>query len=301
MRPPDPEPAKEAIDDALRRAEDQIRPALAGISIGGLVGAFIRARARRALGGRRRRRRLFRRFGFGVLIVATSLMTCSFGVDTASLTASYGDPVPATRQDAARVMTRGLEAIQGAPEAGVVRLTMTEEEATSALGLGLMLPELMMASERIPREEIAQAEDLDALRQRVWEEADRQRTEMAESLGLTQRLIMKLDPRIRTGDVQVRFEPSGEVVVAGYVQAWSFRQPGVFVVAPAAQGGELSVDFVSGRLGRVPLPEFAFDWLGDLVVSALLLGREHAHVSEISVGDGTLTLEGRLSGLADGP
>ena len=299
-RPVDPrqaqEQAREALDDAIEQARGQVGPALAGLSVTGILGGMFRRRFRRSLGGRRRRRKLLRRFGFGLLIVVSSVATCSFGVDPSTLTAAYGDPVPATRDDAARVLTRGAEAVQRAPDAGAVRITMTEEEATSALSLGMMLPELLLASERIPQGELAQAEDLDALRERVWAEADAQRAEMAEGLGLMERLVVKLDPKIRTGDVQVRFRGSGEVVVAGYVQAWRFRQPGIFVVAPRAQGGELELDFVSGKLGRVPLPEFAFDWMGGMVASAILLGRDHAEVSEITVGDGTFTFEGRLTG-----
>lgn len=302
MTDPEPAEAQEQAAGALDEAVEQIRSrrrALAGLGVGsvlaGLAGGFVRGRVRGALGGRRGRRRLLRRFGFGLLIVVLSVTTCSFGVDPSSLTAPYGHPVPATTDDAARVLTRGVEAIQRAPESGSVRMVLTEAEATSALSLGMMFPDLMMASERIPREEILEARDLEALRERIWEAADARREELAEELGFFQRMLLKLDPRIRTGDVQVRFQETGEVVVAGYVQAWRFRQPGIFVLAPHASGGELELDFVSGRLGRLPLPELVFDWLGRGLASAILLGRQHAEVAELSIGDGTLTFEGRVS------
>lgn len=291
------DPDQEYTDEAPDEASDATRnhaAAIGGMGLGALVGGLLLGRARRSLRIRRPGKRLLRRFGLGLLIVVSSVATCSFGVDPASLTAAYGDPVPSSTEDAARVLTRGAEAIQGAPESRSLRLTMTESEATSALSLGLMLPELMRAADRIPQEDIQQASDLEALRDRIWQEADAQRDEIAERVGFSQRVLMKLDPKLRTGDVQVRFEPSGEVVVAGYVQAWRFKQPGLFVVAPRASNGELSLDFVSGRLGRMPLPEFIFDWFGRLAASAVLLGREHAQVSEITVGDGTLTFEGRL-------
>jgi len=293
---PEQEQAAEAVDAAL----DEIKKRsglLAGISVGGILGGFLRRRVRRAVGGRRRRRRLLRRFGFGLLIVVSSVATCSFGVDPSTLTASYGDPVPAATEDAARILTRGAEALQSAPQAGSVRLTLTEVEATSALSLGMMVPELMRAADRIPQEEIRQINDLDVLRERIWSEAEAQREEMAERLGFFERIVLKLDPKLRTGDVQVRFEETGEVVVAGYVQAWRFRQPGLVVVAPRARDGQLTLDFVSGRLGRLPLPERAFDWLGSWLASAVLLGREYAEVSEISVDDGRLTFEGRVAAM----
>jgi hypothetical protein len=293
MIDPDQEETAETLDEALDGAGDHTG-AVGGAGLGALAGGLLLGRARRSLRTRRPSTRLLRRFGLGLLIVCSSVATCSFGVDPASLTAAYGDPVPSSTEDAARVLTRGADAIQGAPESRSLRLTMTEAEATSALSLGLMLPELMRAADRIPQADIQQAPDLEALRERIWQEADAQRSEIADRLGFTQRMLMKLDPKLRTGDVQVRFEPSGQVVVAGYVQAWRFKQPGLFVVAPQASNGELSLDFVSGRLGRMPLPEFVFDWFGQLVASAVLLGREHAQVSEITVGDGTLTFEGRL-------
>lgn len=268
--------------------------AAGAVGLGAFLGGLLFRRARRSVTRPRIGRRMLRRLGWGVLIVVLSIATCSFGVDTAGLTAAYGDPVPATSEDAARVLTRGAEALRRAPDSGSLRLTLTEAEATSALNLGLMLPELMQAADRISQEEIQQASDLEALRDRVRREADAQRAELAARLSLPQRVLLKLDPKIRTGDVQVRFEGSGEVVVAGYVQAWSFKLPGLFVVAPRASDGELSLDFVSGRLGRLPLPEFAFDALGRLAASAILLGRDQAQVSEITVGDGTLTFEGRL-------
>lgn len=290
-----PEQAAEALSQAVETVREH-RGSLKGAGLAGILGGMVLGRARRTIRRPRLGRRRLRRLGFGLLIVVLSVATCSFGVDPSTLTASYGDPVPSSAEAATRVLTRGAQVLQRAPDAGAVRLTLTESEATSALSLGMMLPELMMAANRIPPEEIQQARDLEALRERIWREADAQLAEIAGRSSVRQRILMKLDPRIRTGDVQVRFEESGEVVVAGFVQAWRFRLPGLFVVAPRAQGGEMDLDFVSGRLGRMPLPELAFDWMGGLVASAILLGQDYAEVSEISVGDGTLTFEGRLTG-----
>lgn len=291
----DQEQAAEAIEGALDTVKEHTG-ALSGLSVAGIAGGMVRGRMRRGLRGRRRRGRLFRRFALGLLIVVGSVATCSFGVEPSQLTASYGDPVPATTEDARRVLTRGVETLQRAPQSGRVRLTLTEAEATSALGLGMMLPEMMQAAGRIPEEEIREIQDLDVLRARVREEAERQREEMAERLGFFERILLAVDPKIRTGDVQVRFEEGGEVVVAGYVQAWRFRQPGIFVVAPRAAAGELDFDFVSGRVGRLPLPELVFDWVGKALATVILLGDGYAEVSEITVEDGTLTFEGRLTG-----
>lgn len=295
MTNPEQEEAAEALARAAEESGGEARRA-ATVGLGGLLGSLLLGRVRRSVRAPRVRFRRMKRFGWGLGIVVLSVATCSWGVDPAELTAQYGDPVPASREDAARVLTRGVEAWRSAPGAGALRFTLTESEATSALGIGLMMPELMRAAGRIPQEELEQLGDLATLQARIWQEADAQRAELAERFGLSERLLLKLDPRIRTGAMQVRFRGSGEVVVAGYVQAWSFRLPGVFVVAPLARDGTLELDFVSGRLGRLPLPEVAFDWMGSMLVRGILLGRDYAEVSEITVGEGTLTFAGRVTG-----
>jgi hypothetical protein len=289
MDQPEQDQAAEALDQA-RDALSEHGAAAGASGVGAILGGMLLRRFRRS--ARRqvsRRRHLLKRFGWGALIVVLSVATCSYGVDSSTLTAPWGDPVRASRESAAHVLTRGAEVLQRAPESGGVRLTITETEATSALSLGLMMSDLMQVAGRIPQEELQQAADLDALRERIWAEADSQRRELAERAGFLERVLVRLDPRIRTGDVQVRFEPTGEVVMAGYVQAWRFRLPGLFVVAPSAGGGELNLDFVSGRLGRLPLPEFLFDWFGGMLARGVLLGQDLAQVSEISVSDGSLT------------
>jgi hypothetical protein len=289
------EQAAQALGEALDKLEEHAGTLARG-GIGAFVGAMLLGRARRSLRRLRPSARFMRRFGFGLLIVVLSVTTCSYGVDPVALTAPYGQPVTATTQDATRVLNRGVDVLRAAPDAGGVRFTVTESEATSALSIGLMMSDLMQVAGRIPREEIQEASDLEALRERIWYEAQRQREEVAARSGFAQRVLLKLDPRIRTGNIQVRFEGSGEVVVAGYVQAWRFRQPGIFVVKPSARNGEIDLDFVSGRLGRLPVPELVFDWFGEMVARTILLGRSYAEVSELSVGDGTLTFAARVTG-----
>ena len=286
-------PEEEQVAEALDALEQQVE-SLKGKGVGGLLGGMVLGRARRTT-RRPRFTAAFRRLGLGLLIVVLSVATCSWGVDPSTLTEAWGPRVPASTEDAARALTRGAAVLQTAPQTGSVRFTLTEAEATSALSIGLMLPELMRAADAIPQEEIQRAPDLEALRERIWAEADRQREAWAEQSGWFERVLVKVDPKIRTGDIQVRFEGSGEVVVAGYVQAWAFRLPGLFVVAPHASDGVLELDFVSGRLGRLPLPEFAFDWMAGMAVRAILLGRDYAEISEISVADGSFTFAARVA------
>ncbi len=224
-----------------------------------------------------------------------SLATCSYGVDSSTLTAAWGTPIDATSGDAARVLTRGIEILRRSSETGVVRISITEAEATSALSIGLLVGDITQVVGRIPAHEIQAVSDLDALRELIWSEAERQRAELAQRSGWWARALSTLDPKIRTGDVQVRFERTGEIVAAGYVQAWRFRLPGLLVAAPAASEGTMTLDFVSGRLGRMPLPEPVFDWLGRAIAGGVLLGDEYVQVTEISVADGSMTLSARLA------
>jgi hypothetical protein len=233
-------------------------------------------------------------FAFGLLIVLLSVTTCSFGVEAADLTAPYGDPIPSSAGDAIRFAEKGATAMQGLAETRTMRLRVSEAEATSALSVGMMLPDLMQTMGRIPVEEIRGATDLEALRERVWREQATLRDSLVATLPLHYRIVERLDPRLRTGDVQVRFRESGEVVVGGYVQAWRFRQPMMFVVAPSARSGELELDFVEGRLGRLPAPAFLFDLLGRVIARTVLLGRDYAEVVELTVGAGELQFVGRV-------
>jgi len=290
-RPTGSEESAEALQAAVRTFAGRWR-----FPVRSLGSLFFGATIRRMFRFGRQGSRRFRAFAVGAVIVVLSLVTCSWGVDPASLTSSYGPPIPASSAAAERLLTRSAAAVRGLASSRTIRLTVSEAEATSALSLGMMLPEVMRAMEHMSPEQIRGTTDLDELRELLRKEAAAAREAELRGQGVVQRLLAKLDPQIRTGNVQVRFEESGQIVVAGYVQAWRFRQPAMVVVAPRARSGELELDFVQGRLGRVPAPEFAFDLLGDLLASLILLGQDYAEISELTVGDGSLRFTGRLPG-----
>jgi hypothetical protein len=285
---PDTHHAPEGLQATLRGggATPAARAGLGAVILGGVLGRFLRVPRR--MSGR------LRVLGFGLLIAVLSVTTCSFGVDPASLTESYGDPIPTSADAAIRFMEKGGSALESFSNDKEVRLTVTQSEATSALDLGMMLPNLMLELDRIPQDEVRHATDLDALRERIWRDEQARRDSLLATLPRPARLIAKLDPRIRTGDVQIRFQDSGQVVVAGVVQAWRFRQPAMFVVAPRASAGELELRFVEGRLGRLPAPAFIFNALGKAIARGVLLGQNYAEISELSVHEGSLTFAGRV-------
>jgi hypothetical protein len=267
---------------------------LRGASAGGVLLALARGIARRSTRRtlRRQRRRLprLRLLVFGLAIMLLSITTCSAGVDLASLTAEYGPAVPANRDAARRFVERVATAVRTAPASRQLRIEITDVEATSALSLGLMMPELMQAMETMTAEEVQRFDDLAELREHLRART----TTRDDNATVFRRIGAILDPRIRSGDVQVRFTAGGEIVMAGYIQAWRWQQPALVVFAPRARSGELELDFRRGRLGRVPAPERAFDRLAGLATSVILQGREYAEITELTVEDGRLTFVGVL-------
>jgi hypothetical protein len=291
MREP-PEGLSPEQREQVEQAMAQARAAFGNVSRVGCLGLLFRGIFGSPFRRLRRGRRKLVYLVIGLLVVVASITTCSAGVDLASLTAEYGDPVPTSTDAARRFVERTAAAVQSAAASRRLSISVSESEATSALSLGLMMPELMRAMETMPAEEIQQAKDIEEVRELIREH------EAVEpgSRTLGQRVAALLDPRLRTGDVQVRFTGNGEIVIAGYVHAWRWRQPALVVFAPSARAGELQLDFVKGRLGRLPAPAWAFDLLGNLVTSLILMGQDYAEISNLTVTEGRLTFEATVTG-----
>jgi len=269
----------------------RLRSRLGALTLAGAVAWLLRGTGRRLFRGVREGVRSARLIFYGLIVVALSVVTCSYGVDPAGLTREYGEPIPATKAAATDFLERAEAALLAAPDRRAIRITLTQEEATSVLSLGLMLPEVMRAMESVPQERMREAPSVAEMRAVIRSH----RSAVEAEGGWIGRALGALDPDLRTGDTQVRFTADGEVVMGGYVQAWSFKLPALLVVRPRASSGELVLDFVQGRLGRLPAPEWIFDRLGDGIAALVLMGREHAEVSEITVRPGRLVLEGRLA------
>jgi hypothetical protein len=281
------EQQQEQVEQALARARAALGSATRVGCLGLIVGGIWQSVTRRLRFSKRKAVLLL----IGVVVVVLSVATCSAGVDLESLTAEYGEPAPATTNAARQFIERTTAAVQNASTNRRFRITISEGEATSVLSLGLMTPELMRAMETMSAEEIQQANDIEGLRA-ILRERD---ASARENRTLWQRFAGLFDPRLRTGDVQVQFTGNGEIVVAGYVQAWRWQVPALVVFAPRARSGELELDFVQGKLGRLPAPAGAFNMLGGLVASLLLQGRDYAELSNITVEEGRLTFEAAIT------
>ncbi len=52
---------------------------------------------------------------------------------------------------------------------------------------------------------------------------------------------------------------------------------------------------MEGRLGRLPAPEWAFDRMGAMLSSLILMGQEYAEIENLSVTDGRMTFAGSVT------
>jgi hypothetical protein len=279
---------REQIEKALAQA----RATLGSVSRGGCLTLFFYGIFQSVVGRLRFALQKLVYLGIGLLVVVLSVTTCSAGVDLASLTAQYGEPVPASKAAAERFVRRTAAAVQSAAVSRRFQITVSEREATSALSLGLLMPELMRMLASLSPEEVEAASDIEDLRRLIREREATKR----ESSTFGQRVAAFFDPQLRTGDVQVRFTGDGEIVMAGYVEAWRWQQPALVVFAPSARAGHLELDFVRGRLGRLPAPAWAFDLLGELAASLILMGQDYGEISNLTVESGKLTFAASLSG-----
>ena len=205
-----------------------------------------------------------------------------------------GPPVPTSQAAAREFVEKVTDAGLEGAKTGQFKLTVTQEQVTSFLRIGAEIAEQLRAAKNLENlEDLAQLQDLEGLEEieelAKWQELARRRE------GLPKIRLPDLSLRLGIQEPEVRFQADGQIVVRGYGQVRSLRQPLRVVVAARAQDGELVFDFVEGSLGPVALPEGLFDLIGRGLASAILIGQEYAEVTQIEVSDGTLTLSGRYN------
>jgi hypothetical protein len=194
----------------------------------------------------------------------------------------------AARQFVEKVTVAGRSGAQ----TGQLTLTVTEQEVTSFLQIGSQLREQLQAAGNVEHlEDLAQLDSLEGLHGieglEQWQQLARQRE------GLPRIPLSDLSLRLGLHQPEVRFLASGGIVVRGEAKLLWWRQPFRVVVAPRASDGELVLDFVEGRIGPLPLPEWLFDLIGVGLARAILIGQDYAAITRIAVADGTLTFSGR--------
>jgi hypothetical protein len=226
----------------------------------------------------------------GLVVLALSVTQCSDGATLDTMLADYGPEVPVSQDAAKSFIGKVGTALQSSTSTRRVRLSITEREATSALAIGMQISEALQVLQTMTPEEVERAQETGRMEELL-------ETRMAENPDLTwsERLRSALNPKLTLKDAQVRFTDSGQIVAAGYLQAWRWRQPALLVVSPRAASGELELDFVEGRLGRIPAPEWAFDRMGAMLSSMILMGQDYAEIEHLAVTDGRLVFAGSVT------
>jgi len=114
--------------------------------------------------------------------------------------------------------------------------------------------------------------------------------------GLPSISLSDLSLRVLIRDPEVYFKANGQLIVRGYAEALGQRQPLRLVFALRALDGELVLDFVEGNLGPVEVPELLVDQVGKGLARAILAGQDYIEITEIRLGEGSMTLAGRYVG-----
>lgn len=227
-----------------------------------------------------------------LLAMALALGACQAPSSLRAELPDEGPRVVTSQAAALRFAEKVATAGEQAAESKRLRITVTDQEVTSFLNIGSEIARQLQALYGV--DSLAQ---LDSLQR---EQAMQDVKGFSEWVDLLERARPTLglelpDARLRVTiqEPEVRFERNGQLVVRGYAEALSLRQPLRLVMAPRAADGELVLDFVEGTLGPVPVPESLVDLVGKGLARLILAGNEYVEVSKIQVSDGLLTLDGR--------
>jgi hypothetical protein len=201
-----------------------------------------------------------------------------------------GPPIATSAAAAGLFVEKVTAAAESAADSKRLDLTVTQEEVTSFLSIG---------SDLVERARALDVQSLDDL-ERLQGAPELQQVEgLQEWLDLLQgseelRNLRLSDLSLWLGirEPQVYFKGDGRLVVRGYLSVLGQREPLRLVMAPRASEGELVLDFVEGTLGPLPVPELLIDQIGIGLSRLIVAGREYVEITQIRVGDGTLTLSG---------
>lgn len=198
-----------------------------------------------------------------------------------------GPPAAASPEAAQRLIDKVTAAAQSAATTGHFSVSITEEEATSALSFyGDMLERFEVlptdGSEEIEVRPEAEEVDGDGWRELLdWQERLPVGGERGALLGLA------------LEEPAVYFLGDGHLIIRGRIRLpigqWPFR----VVARPHASQGELVLDLVEGQIGPLPMPQIAFNYLARGLARAVVAGQEYVEITEILVSDGVLTVSGR--------
>ncbi len=200
-------------------------------------------------------------------------------------------PSPTVSRDAAlSLLRKGLTAGQQATNTQILSLTVTDAEITSFLNIRR---EFTQELEGIDLDQLTQIEGLEGLEGLAVDTLD---IEAARRLLGPQGDANGLRlPGLRAGirEPAVYFRADGQVISRGEIGLLRWSLPVRVAFAPAAVDGRLALNFVEGQIGHVVMPAFVFNLLDRGLGDVLLVGQQHAQITEVSVTQGNLTIRGR--------
>lgn len=229
------------------------------------------------------------------LVLAFGLMLTGCRARDKARTEGELPPVPVSTEAAERFFSKALAAGEQALMNQSVHLTVTDEEATSALAIAARFVTFSPEGVAIDPEVLPEAEQPssdteipEGLRGVLPFDVD------GEAAGLFGDFANSL--RVKILEPQVRFTAEGRIDLRAVGQLGERQRPIHLVLAPYAREGELELDFVEGSLGGLPIPQLVFDPIGDMLARLILAGQEYIQVNEITVVQGSLTLAGEWTG-----
>ncbi len=225
-----------------------------------------------------------------VALVLTSLVLAGCGGWGSSVDSGAPDeglPPVASVEAAERFAGKVAAAAEGAAVSGQFTLTITDEEATSALKY---YPVVLQRVDGLPAGNLTQVdvpEELEGLDPEGWRGLSQwlDRLPALGDRGSIHDLIVE--------DPAVTFKGNGQTIFLGRVR-WLFaRLPFRVVLAPRVSEGELVLDFVEAQAGPFSVPQAVFNYLNRGMARALLAGQEYVEISEIQLSEGALVISGR--------
>jgi hypothetical protein len=193
-------------------------------------------------------------------------------------------PVEPTTEAALRFVEKVSAAGKHGLESGQASLTISQQEVTSFLSIGSQIARQLHGSQ-LTAERLADLQDIEGLDK--WKQLAQERQ------GLPPIRLPGVALRVIFAEPQVYFTGDGEIALYGYLRLLRWQLPVHLSVAPRASQGELVLDFVSGSIGPIRLPELLFDPLGKALAQLILSGQALAEITEIRVDAGQMTIAGQ--------
>lgn len=222
------------------------------------------------------------------LLILLVLVGCRGATNRLSRGLPDDGPPPAASPEAAqRLIDNVTAAAQSAAATGHFNLSITEEEATSALTVYGGLLERSRVPPIEGSEQIEVAPDTEGVDRDGWGELLNWRERLP--VGGEDGMLLGLDLE----DPEVYFRGNGQLIVRGRTRLRIGQLPFRVVGAPRAAHGDLVLDLVEGHIGPFPMPQVVLDYVGRGLAGAVVAGQEYVEITEILVLDGVLTVSGR--------